>query len=231
MQAVLRMRGSSHGFCGGSIINENWVLTAAHCVMAGQNGKVKAEQIEVVPGTQDLSDIFSNQFTTHVSKIIVHPEYDFSTQKNNIALIKTSSSLIQNKGGVKTEMIMLGEEGDDKDGKEAIVSGYGTTGETESKGTDKVHSVAVTVFDNSKCHGIYKEFDDHAMLCAGDEKGGKDSCQGDSGGPLVVKSWHTVPLLIGVVSHGKGCARQGLPGIYARVTHFRPYILETIKKN
>lgn len=65
------------------------------------------------------------------------------------------------------------------------------------------------------------------MLCAGVEKGGLDACQGDSGGPLLVKNADLNTFhLAGVVSWGEGCAREGYPGIYTRVSQYVQWIEE-----
>ena len=67
------------------------------------------------------------------------------------------------------------------------------------------------------------------MFCAGEA--GKDSCQGDSGGPMVGTNENGETVLVGVVSWGIGCAREGYPGVYARVANYIDWLQETIANN
>lgn len=87
--------------------------------------------------------------------------------------------------------------------------------------------VGVPTISNRDCAQMYKasriDIDPNAMICAGYKQGGKDSCQGDSGGPFILKGTNGYTLQ-GVVSFGVGCARPGLPGVYARVSDYVSWI-------
>jgi len=80
--------------------------------------------------------------------------------------------------------------------------------------------VSVPVVSRTQCRSVYGSQVTDRMFCAGVDAGGKDSCQGDSGGPIVDGS----STLIGLVSWGDGCARPGVPGVYARVGSFTSFI-------
>jgi len=121
-------------------------------------------------------------------------------------------------------------------GTPCLVSGWGKSNETGG-GTVVVNHVVVPAVDWNSCKyayggGIVEGIITDDMMCAGYQEGGKDSCQGDSGGPLVTYNdqegrW----ILVGVVSWGIGCARANIPGVYARVSYFVPWIEKTIAEN
>lgn len=87
------------------------------------------------------------------------------------------------------------------------------------------HLMAVTkpIISNEECDKAYKGVITDEMLCAGVPEGGLDACQGDSGGPLAVGG-----VQLGIVSFGKGCARPGFPGVYARVAFYSDWIKENM---
>ena len=90
--------------------------------------------------------------------------------------------------------------------------------------------VEVPYVDEQTCEDDYTGYEiTELMICAGEK--GKDSCQGDSGGPLVAYDAENSPVLVGVVSWGIGCAYEGYPGVYARVSAFVEWISQTIERN
>ena len=91
--------------------------------------------------------------------------------------------------------------------------------------------IAVMKIDTNICNlgwGLNKRVNDNSMMCAGHLKGGQDSCQGDSGGPLVCIDRDNQPILRGVVSWGFGCARSGMPGVYAKSTEMSAWVHQTL---
>jgi trypsin len=104
-------------------------------------------------------------------------------------------------------------------GTVVVLSGWGAVSEDDD-GTDTLQKVEVPIVPQWECKWLYAHTDlSDDMFCAG--RAGRDSCYGDSGGPVVANG-----LLVGVVSWGEGCARQGYPGIYASVEKLRKWIFQ-----
>lgn len=102
------------------------------------------------------------------------------------------------------------------DGTKCLISGWGDT-QNASESNEKLRAAVVPTVIQSQCNRAYRGGITPRMICAGYAAGGKDSCQGDSGGPLSYVN-ADVPVLLGVVSFGAGCAQPNYPGVYARVS-------------
>jgi len=216
--------GSTH-FCGGTILDANTVLSAAHCFHNGHQGVV------VVAGSHKRSDNTGVQTST-ISKSIYNQDakYNKANMDNDIIILKLTTALKFNKNVQPACLPEKTFDAPEKSKSMAVVSGWGTT---KSGGSlpEILQYVNVPLMTNADCKktGYEATSIKPSMVCAGYKEGKKDSCQGDSGGPLVVpksKSDDTA-IIYGVVSWGAGCASPDLPGVYARVTKF----IDWIKKN
>jgi secreted trypsin-like serine protease len=187
----------SFNYCGGQLIAEDVVLTAAHCTVDSQPADVVIRH-----GSTDITqtDVYE------VADIYVAEGFDGSTMVNDWSLIKLAAPI----AGATTVPLA---ESDTKDWGSLTVAGWGTT--ESGAGSQDLLKVDVPYVTDEECSGAYgAEFDAGSMICAGDlANGGKDSCQGDSGGPMVAADG----TLVGVVSWGYGCAEAGNPGVYANV--------------
>lgn len=212
---------NSH-FCGGSIIDAQWILTAAHCV-EGES----ASRLNIRAGTSTWS---RNGQTRQVRRVIMHPSYNGDPADGyDIALLELSSPLSFGAGVQPVPLTTTTDEqaGITSAGAVATVSGWGATREGGS-GSSTLRAVSVPIISNAQASQLYRYQIDNTMLAAGIVgTGGKDSCQGDSGGPLVVSS-AAGPSLAGVVSYGFGCARGQYPGIYTRVSAYLGWIEQYI---
>ena len=221
-QVGIVTKGSSFVWCGGSLISNRWVLTAAHC-MAGR----QAHGLQLLLGEHNYYE--ENEAASvrmNVAAIVNHPDYDQQLTNNDFSLLKLAKPL--NFGNHPDIRPICLPEGDDDtyEGDVATVTGWGTTS-SGGPTSPILRGVDVTVLTNVACQADYgypAEWITREMLCAHTPGGGKDACQGDSGGPLVcagdgdgVTPGQNFEL-IGVVSWGVGCAGADYPGVYARVS-------------
>jgi trypsin len=184
--------------------------------------RVSTDSIRIVAGIHNLQDMRWTQ-VKHVSRIIVHPEYDDETMTNDLALLKLQDPLLYVVGpGVgATKPIKLPPQRSPSSGV-AIVSGWGTTSQG-GQPSQALREVEVQIVNQMQCNLSYQFRVTSGQMCAGYLLGGKDSCQGDSGGPLFQHG-----VQIGVVSYGAGCANPLMYGVYTRVSWYRDWIDQTM---
>jgi len=190
-------------FCGGSLVREDWVVTAAHCVQGSS-----PSSIDVVIGLHNVNGTTGQQ-TRNVSEIIIHPQYSGNSLNNDYALLRLSSPI------TSFEPIKLATS--DSHDDEPVISTTMGWGATSSGGSSSAILLEVDVPIDDSCGNYSNSSITNNMVCAGDSNGGEDSCQGDSGGPLIMTNDDGEYELIGIVSWGYGCAEPGYPGVYSRI--------------
>ncbi|KMQ89143.1 clotting factor b-like protein [Lasius niger] len=168
-------------YCGGTVINSRYVLTAAHCIDRFDASKLTVRILE--HDWNSTSESKTQDF--QVEKTIKHSGYSTTNYNNDIALIKLKGS-IKFQGPMRP--VCLPEQGKTFAGEKGIVTGWGATKGGGSI-SPSLQEVDVPILSNTECRATKypsRKITDN-MLCAGYKQGGKDSCQGDSGGPLHVE--------------------------------------------
>ncbi|XP_046685861.1 serine protease snake-like [Homalodisca vitripennis] len=210
--------------CGGTLISEHFVLTAAHCLDHFSVGRPKFVKLGMVNVLRDYS---KNVQIHKIDKTIFYPYYNKTVKMNDIGLIKLEGKVQFNTYALPA---CLDSEGIIKEAR-AIATGWGKTRNDVREGSATLLKVTLNIIGINDCKVAfsrkrrYGELDETRM-CAGDLKGGKDTCQGDSGGPIQTILEHPFCMyrIVGVTSFGLTCGFQFAPAIYTRVFHFIPWI-------
>ncbi|KAK7175097.1 hypothetical protein R3I93_002102 [Phoxinus phoxinus] len=219
-QASLHKISFPGHFCGGSLINKDWVLSAAHCFQT-----ISGFNVKIYLGRQLQSGSNPNEVSRTVTQLITHPNYSSTTQNNDIALLQLSSPVTFSD---YIRPVCLAAAGSAFGGGTASwITGWGKLKSADTSLPNTLQEVQVPIVNNSVCDKAYGGKITSNMMCAGVNEGGKDSCQGDSGGPMVSKN-DSLWIQSGIVSFGEGCALAKFPGVYARVSQYQSWISSQI---
>ncbi|XP_022077838.2 coagulation factor X isoform X2 [Acanthochromis polyacanthus] len=220
-QALL-LNEDHQGFCGGTILNEYIILTAAHCMNQSQYIYVKLGEFDRLVNE-------SNEVDHTVETIVTHNRYQPNTYHNDIALIKLATPIKFSRYILPAclpeqdfaEKVLMNQP-------DGIVSGFGRLGEGRRPSTI-LQRLTLPYVDRKTCLESTRLKISARMFCAGYDSIAKDACQGDSGGPHVTRYRDTY-FVTGIVSWGEGCARDGKYGIYTQVSKFTRWIREGVSR-
>ncbi|KNC96771.1 uncharacterized protein SPPG_07978 [Spizellomyces punctatus DAOM BR117] len=215
-------------FCGGSMIAPNIYLTAAHCSPALIGIPVASTTVHTHRWDKSKTPSAEKGIVFSVSKVINHPQYSASLDKNDIAIwvLKQKSNF-----GSTLETVKYGN-GAPTAGTKVKIAGWGLTEDgNDNSDANILQEATVPVVSQADCAKAYSASKITATnICAAFPQGGVDTCQGDSGGPLFVQtaSGYSVE---GVTSWGEGCAVKGKPGVYTKVEAYKSWIQGIISQN
>jgi hypothetical protein len=211
-----RPNNRSAQFCGGTLVSERHVVTAAHCSDMIRNA---AEEVEVLVGTQSL---VSGGQRIGVSRVTIHPRFRARTFDYDVAVWQLASTVtgIPFASITSTQPTIAGTP--------LRVTGWGTMiMNTLSRPAD-LQQVDVPFVPTAGRRCAANRSITSRMICAGES--GRDSCQGDSGGPLTIDRGSGYSELVGIVSFGRGCGLPSYPGVYTNVAEgsINSFIKETV---
>ncbi|XP_076849454.1 transmembrane protease serine 3-like [Brachyhypopomus gauderio] len=211
-QASLHFQGSHT--CGGSLVAQDFVVTAAHCFPKDSASAQLPSNWLVYLGTVSQ---YTLPLPLYVTKISIHEQYDPKTNNYDIALLKLARPVTMT--NVIKPVCLPAFDTLVSAGTQCWTTGFGTTQEGAAHASPILMQVAVNIIDLSVCNSaeVYSGLITPNMLCAGYLTGGRDSCQGDSGGPLVCQESDGRWYLTGITSWGDGCGREDSPGVYSNV--------------
>uniref|UniRef100_A0A8C9P6C9 Peptidase S1 domain-containing protein n=1 Tax=Spermophilus dauricus TaxID=99837 RepID=A0A8C9P6C9_SPEDA len=212
--------------CGGSLISNQFVLTAAHCIFGHLEYTVKL-------GDKDLKHRAPTSVEIPVKDIVIHQYYSpLGIIEHDIALAMLAfpvnySTHIQpvcipeKSFLVETDTLCW-------------VTGWGKLRELE-RASEELQEAELNIIRHQKCNELLQkrtktkvQFTKEGTVCGYNDEG-KDACQGDSGGPLVCE-YNTTWIQVGIVSWGIGCGRLGYPGIYTEVSFYRDWIVTLMNR-
>ena len=211
--------GNTH-LCGGTLVGDKYVVTAAHCIIKRWSRKV-AIGLTTFSARQK-----AKYFILNINKTVIHPNYTRSPNENDFAVLELEEAVdLRAYPHIKPVCLPYESLVNDFVGKIAVATGWGYLAYETKQRPDHLQEVKLKVQETDTCGRLTQQIDRRNafsnQFCAGYLEGEKDTCHGDSGGPLVISDPNNNKslTLIGVTSWGHYCGKKDYPGVYADIPH------------
>jgi secreted trypsin-like serine protease len=212
--STIALYRNSKFICGGTLISPSWIITAGHCLYKYEK-KDKFFRMRIGMQRKDSQSPWEQNRI--ITEVYMHPDYEPTFLRHDLSLGKLDRPVLINRYAQPICLPFNAEMTPDP-GQTCTAAGWGLVSE-KGLPSEELKEVKLHVLD--QCWRNYNNIS--YQICAGAELG-QDSCQGDSGGPLYCQSYSGESYLGGVISHGKGCGREGEPGVYVRLSVYYEWI-------
>lgn len=212
--------------CGGTLIQSNWVLTAAHCVIDADGNVVKPSNLMILAGSNDLNNPIYEP--TSVARVIVHEQYINAFVGDDIALLELTQPVTTGAIALNDTPTLTNEVG--------YIAGWGMLDYAETLAEAQFPTMlqaaqvrTLSGYDCAQLGGSYVEVDAEKQVCAGVQSGGISACMGDSGGPLFTVTSRNTLRLAGITSWGVECGiNENQPAVFTNVSYYLNWINNTM---
>ncbi|XP_046510346.1 granzyme B-like [Equus quagga] len=210
MAFVLSVTEKEEKSCGGVLVREDFVLTAAHCRGSSMTVTLGAHNIKKQERTKQVISV----------REAIHPQHYNSENLNNDIMLLKLERKAKLTAAVQPLSLHWGKT-QVRPGEVCSVAGWGRV-TPNGRRSDTLQEVELTVQQDRVCESYLRNYNSNTQLCVGDPKERKSSFKGDSGGPLVCDN-----MIQGIVSYGQNNGKP--PGVFTKVSSFLPWIKRIMK--
>ena len=219
---ILTDKNGNDSYCGGAIINVNWIVSAAHCTLNQMS-------ITVIAGMNDVNKMQNAWIFRNISRknFVSHKDFDGQSFLHDISLIHLQIPLPLSNS---ISVISLPSPALDKESmvdKKVTLAGFGRFSDSDPFLSTYLKSETFKVTDLSECKKVFfKNSVTDSQLCVKAELT-SSPCMGDSGGGLILNE--NKPILVGVVSFGATVCQAGYPVVFTKVSSYLNWIARITK--